>query len=57
MRKYQGDYDGSKSASELGKEYHSFFTSEFIALLRDVQGKQNKLEAREQLCSSFQVIP
>ena len=56
MRKYQGDYDGSKSATELRREYEEFFTTEFVELLRDIHGKPDKLEAREQLCSVFQVI-
>ena len=54
MSKYQGDFGGSRSANEIGKEYHTFFTSDVHGMLHGLQGKE-KIEAREQLCSIFQV--
>lgn len=54
MRKHQGDFDGSRSANELGREYMAFFTNEVDDALQAVQD-QDKNAAREQLCSIFQV--
>ena len=55
MRKHQGDFRGSKSPDEIRRDYDTFFSSEILDVLQDVDGKQEKREAREQLCIIFQV--
>ena len=52
-RKHQGD---SRSAHEIGREYYSFFTADVQDALESIQGREDRIEAREQLCSIFQVI-
>ena len=56
LKKHQGDFGDARSADGVGREYYSFFTADVQDALQDVQGKQNRIEAREELCSLFQVI-
>jgi len=55
LRKHQGDFGDAKSADDVGREYCSLFTADVLKALQGIQGKQNKIEAREQLCHIFQV--
>ena len=55
VRKHQGDFGASRSADEIGKEFVTFFTTEVHEMLQGIH-KNQKIQAREQLCSIFQVI-
>ena len=55
VKKHQGDFGVSKSADEIGKEFLTFFTTEVYEVLQGIH-KDQKIQAREQLCCIFQVI-
>ena len=55
MKKFQADFVSSKSADDIGSDYLIFFT-DIHDFIREVEGKQNRIATREQLCSIFQVI-
>ena len=56
IRKHQGDFGGSKSGDEIRRDYDTLFSSDILEVLQDICGRQEQLEAREQLCDIFQVI-
>ena len=55
VKKHQGDFGLSRSADEIGKDFLHFFTTEIHEVLQGIP-KNEKNQAREQLCSIFQVI-
>ena len=54
MRKHQGDFSDSRNTDDLCREYESFFMNDVDDVLQGIP-KQDRNEARVQLCTTFEV--